>query len=117
MFLELLATGKEASSVSSYSCSCYALSKAVAGTPAWKGCHSRLLQFLLLLCWLQPGKRCGAHHPAYKEHVRGMCHLLRESTVLAARLLSTAGSQAGRERQNEENSMKLVSNYLEDMQK
>lgn len=37
-------------------------------------------------------KRCGTHHPAYKEHVGGMCRLLNEPAVLASRLLNSAGS-------------------------
>jgi len=37
-------------------------------------------------------RRCGAHHPACKEHIGGMCRLLHEPRMLAARLPSSAGS-------------------------
>lgn len=44
-------------------------------------------------------RRCGTHHPAYKEHAGGVCHLLHEPGVLAPRLLSSA--ESSRERKAE----------------
>lgn len=55
-------------------------------------------------------RRCGAHHPAYKEHAGGMCHLLHEAAVLAARLRSSAessGERKAEQREFHEASVKL----------
>lgn len=79
---------------------------------------SKNVIFLLPLCWLRPARTGDVVHTI--QHIKSMLEGCVISSMRQQCWLHDCvvlQSQAGRERQNKENFMKLVSNYLEDLQK